>query len=154
MTIVSSIFAIIMGVLVIFIRSKASKKPVTAKKIILPPIFMSSGALMYLFPEFRITPLEIAEALFVGSIFSIFLMKTSNFEVRGQHIYLKRSKAFIFILFGLLSLRIFLKSILSFTIDYGELTGMFWMLAFGMIVPWRIAMYIQFRKLKREIEGV
>ncbi len=151
--IVSSIFAIIMGILVIFIRSKASKKPVTAKKIILPPIFMSSGALMYLFPEFRITPLEIAEALFVGSIFSIFLMKTSNFEVRGQHIYLKRSKAFIFILFGLLALRILLKSILSFTIDYGELTGMFWMLAFGMIVPWRIAMYIQFRKLKREIEG-
>jgi membrane protein CcdC involved in cytochrome C biogenesis len=24
---------------------------------------------------------------------------------------------------------------------------MFWILAFGMIVPWRIAMYLQYRKL-------
>jgi len=153
MVVASSIIAILMGVFVIFVRMKASKKPATVKKIILPPIFMSTGALMYVFPQFRITPLEIAEALLVGFIFSFFLIKTSSFEIRGQEIYLKRSKAFPFILIGLLLARIALKSYLSTTIDFGELSGMFWMLAFGMIVPWRIAMYLNYKKLKSELEA-
>ncbi|PAV34953.1 hypothetical protein CJD29_14825, partial [Bacillus licheniformis] len=46
-----------------------------------------------------------------------------------------------------------MKSILSTTIDYGALSGMFWILAFGMIVPWRIAMYLSFRKLSSQIEA-
>ncbi len=153
MIIASTIFAILMGFLVIFVRMKASSHPVTAKKIILPPIFMSTGAAMFLFPAFRVTPIEILEAVSVGLLFSIVLIKTSKFEVRGEDIYLKRSKAFPFILIGLLLIRLVLKLLLSSSIDYGELTGMFWLLAFGMIVPWRIAMYIQFRKLLSQTNG-
>ncbi|MGY4111835.1 CcdC family protein [Aeribacillus sp. SP014] len=153
MVIWSSITAVLMGIVVILIRTKAAKKPATAKKIILPPIFMSTGALMYLFPQFRITPMEILEALTVGLIFSIFLIKTSTFEVRGEEIYLKRSKAFVYILIGLLVVRILLKSYLSASIDVGELSGMFWLLAFGMIVPWRIAMFISYKKLKNQLNG-
>lgn len=108
---------------------------------------------MYLFPQFRITPMEILEALTVGLIFSIFLIKTSTFEVRGEEIYLKRSKAFVYILIGLLVVRILLKSYLSASIDVGELSGMFWLLAFGMIVPWRIAMFISYKKLKNQLNG-
>lgn len=148
MVIWSSITAVLMGIFVIMMRTKAAKKPATAKKIILPPIFMSTGALMYLFPQFRITPMEILEALTVGLIFSIFLIKTSTFEVRGEEIYLKRSKAFVYILIGLLVVRILLKSYLSASIDVGELSGMFWLLAFGMIVPWRIAMFISYKNWK------
>jgi membrane protein CcdC involved in cytochrome C biogenesis len=136
-----------MATLVIFIRLKAAKKPATAKKIILPPLFMSTGSLMFLFPMFHVGPLQVVEAISVGMVFSILLIKTSQFEVKDNEIYLKRSKAFIFILFGLLILRIVLKTILSSTIDIGELSGMFYLLALGMIVPWRIAMYISFRKL-------
>ncbi|MED1437875.1 cytochrome c biogenesis protein CcdC [Aeribacillus composti] len=153
MVIWSSIAAVLMGIVVIMIRTKAAKKPATAKKIILPPIFMSTGALMYLFPQFRITPMEILEALTVGMIFSIFLIKTSTFEVRGEEIYLKRSKAFVYILIVLLVVRILLKSYLSSSIDVGELSGMFWLLAFGMIVPWRIAMFISYKKLKNQLNG-
>ncbi|WP_223700083.1 CcdC family protein [Sutcliffiella deserti] len=147
-TILSTIFAVCMALLVIFIRMKAAKKPSSVKKIILPPIFMSSGALMFLFPEFRVNSLQIVEALAVGAIFSIFLIKTSKFEIRDADIYLKRSKAFVFILLGLLVIRIVMKLVLSTTIDLGELTGMFWLLAFGMIVPWRIAMYLKYKKLE------
>jgi membrane protein CcdC involved in cytochrome C biogenesis len=136
-----------MGFVVIFIRMKAQKKPVTARKIILPPLFMSTGALMFFIPMFRVTFAEIVEALIVGMIFSILLIKTSRFEVRDKDIYLKRSKAFGFILIGLLLVRIAAKLVLSSSIDYGELSGMFWILAFGMIVPWRVAMYLQYRKL-------
>ncbi|WP_279326611.1 cytochrome c biogenesis protein CcdC [Bacillus kexueae] len=151
MMIAYTILGLVMGLIVIFIRSKAAKKPATVKKIILPPIFMSTGALMYIFPVFRITPLEIVEALAVGFIFSIFLIKTSHFERRGEHIYLKRSKAFPIILISLLVIRIILKGVLSASIDFGELSGMFWMLAFGMIVPWRIAMYLKFKKIQQEM---
>ncbi|MGD6965202.1 CcdC family protein [Rossellomorea vietnamensis] len=147
MTIASSIIAIGMGFFVIFIRMKAQKKPVTARKIILPPLFMSTGALMFLIPMFRVTLAEMVEALIVGMIFSIFLVKTSRFEVRDNDIYLKRSKAFAFILIGLLLVRIAAKIVLSSSIDYGQLSGMFWILAFGMIVPWRVAMYMQYKKL-------
>lgn len=150
MMIASSIVAICMGFMVIFIRMKAQKKPVNSKKIILPPLFMSTGALMFLFPVFRVTLGEFLEAIAVGMIFSILLIKTSKFEIRDNDIYLKRSKAFAFILIGLLLIRILAKSILSASIDYGELSGMFWILAFGMIVPWRITMYLQYRKLQQE----
>lgn len=149
----STAIGIIMALIVLTIRMKASKKPVSAKKIILPPIFMSTGALMFIHPMFRVTPLEIVEALSVGLLFSILLIKTSNFEIRGEQIYLKRSKAFAFILIGLLIVRIVAKLILSSSIDVGELSGMFWILAFGMIVPWRIAMYLQYKKLCNEINN-
>lgn len=152
MVVISSVGAICMAIFVMFIRMKASKKPATAKKIILPPIFMSTGALMFIEPTFRVTTLEIIEALGVGMLFSILLIKTSKFEIRENQIYLKRSKAFLFILIGLLVVRITGKLVLSSTIDYGELSGMFWILAFGMIVPWRLAMFNNFRKLERTLQ--
>ncbi len=150
---VSTVGAIGMASLVTFMRMKAAKKPASAKKIILPPIFMSTGALMFIFPMFRVHFLQIIEALTVGMLFSILLIKTSKFEIRDQDIYLKRSKAFIFILIGLLIIRVIAKLVLSSTIDVGELSGMFWILAFGMIVPWRIAMYLQYKKLHAELYG-
>lgn len=147
----SSIFAVVMALFVFAVRMKASKKPANAKKIILPPIFMSTGALMFIFPVFRITGWEIIEAIIVGMFFSIFLIKTSKFEVRENEIYLQRSKAFIFVLLGLVVIRLILKIFLSSTIEVGELGGMFWMLAFSMIVPWRIAMYIQYKQLEKNL---
>jgi membrane protein CcdC involved in cytochrome C biogenesis len=151
--VVSSIGAVVMAFFAMFIRMKSAKKPASAKKIILPPIFMSTGAFMFFVPMFRVTPIEILEASIVGMLFSILLIKTSAFEIRDNNIYLKRSKAFMFILVGLLVIRVIMKSILSATIDVGQLSGMFWILAFSMIVPWRIAMYINYRKLYMELHG-
>lgn len=155
---ITTIGALMMGVLAIFVRSKSAKRPVSIKKIILPPIFMSTGALMFIFEEFRVAPLQIIEALLVGALFSIILIKTTNFEVRQSDIFMKQSKAFPFILFGLLFIRLIGKLVLSSTIDVGELGGMFWILAFGMIVPWRLAMLMKFKKLeatiKEEVEAV
>lgn len=152
MIIISSVIAAAMAISVMIVRIKASDKPASPKKIILPPIFMSTGALMFLFPIFRVTGEEFLEAITLGVIFSIFLIKTSKFEIKNNEIYLKRSKAFVFILIGLLVIRIAMKSILSTTIDYGALSGMFWILAFGMIIPWRIAMFMSYRKLSNELK--
>jgi membrane protein CcdC involved in cytochrome C biogenesis len=147
----STIMAIVMGCFVMVIRMRASKKPTNEKKIIIPPIAMSSGAVMFLFEQFRVSPMEILEASAVGILFSTILIATSKFEVKGQEIYLKRSKAFAFILIGLLIFSIVAKMILSSSIDVGELAGMFWILAFAMLVPWRIAMLIQFKRIKKTI---
>lgn len=147
----STVMAIIMGTFVMVVRMKASKKPTNEKKIIIPPIAMSTGALMFLFPEFRVHPMEILEAAAVGMLFSTILIATSKFEVKEHDIYLKRSKAFVFILVGLLLFRIVAKIVLSSSIDVGELAGMFWILAFAMLVPWRIAMLVQFKKVKKTI---
>lgn len=154
MVVITSVGAIFMAVFALFIRMKAAKKPASVKKILLPPLFMSTGALMYLFPEFRLTLSEIVEAMIVGMLFSILLIKTSKFEIKEQNIYLKRSRAFIFILIGLLVIRIVMKLALSSTIDYGELSGMFFLLAFSMIVPWRIAMYRNYQKLYHQLRGM
>lgn len=151
LAVLSSVIAVCMAIGAMFLRLKAAKKPVTLKKIILPPFFMSIGAIMYLLPEFRLTALEMLEAISVGLIFSIFLIKTSKLEVRGEEVYLKPSKAFIFILVGLLAIRVGLKTYLSQSIDLGELSGMFFLLAFSMIVSWRIAMYRSFVKLQKQI---
>jgi membrane protein CcdC involved in cytochrome C biogenesis len=151
--VVSSIGAVFMGILALFVRMKAAKKPTNTRKIILPPVFMSSGALMYVVPQFRLTGMEIIEVVILGMVFSILLIKTSKFEIRDNEIYLKRSKAFMYILVGLLVVRLGLKTILSATIDYGELSGMFFLLAFSMIVPWRVAMYLDYKKLYKQVHN-
>lgn len=151
--VITSIGAVFMAIFAMIVRMKAAKKPVSAKKIILPPIFMSTGALMFIFPVFRVTPLEIVEAAAIGMFFSIFLIKTSKFEIRDNDIYMKRSRAFLYILITLLVIRVILKLVLSSSIDVGELGGMFWILAFSMIVPWRIAMFINYRKLQEQLYG-
>jgi len=154
LAVLSSIIALCMAVGMMFLRLKSAKKPVTLKKIILPPIFMSTGACMYFLPEFRLTTTEILEAVIVGLFFSIFLIKTSKFEIRGKDIFLIPSKAFIFILVGLLAVRLGMKEYLSQSIDLGQLSGMFFLLAFAMIVSWRIGMYRSFMKLQREMQFV
>lgn len=148
---VSTIVAVLMALGVFVIRMKASKKPATLRKIILPPFFMSTGALMYVFEPFRLTGIEIIEAVLLGMFFSIFLIMTSRFEIREGQIYIKRSKAFVFVLLGLIVVRTSLKFLLSSSIDVGETGGMFFLIAFSMIVPWRIAMYYQYKKLERNL---
>ncbi|WP_010530720.1 CcdC family protein [Lentibacillus jeotgali] len=148
----STIIAAIMAITMIFIRLKASRKPASVKKIILPPLFMSTGALMFLFPVFRVNVLQVFEAIFVGIIFSFFLIKTSNFEIKGRYIYLIPSKSFVFILFGLLLFRIIIKLAIGSTISFGETSGMFFLLAFGMIISWRLAMLFKFKRLEKELK--
>jgi membrane protein CcdC involved in cytochrome C biogenesis len=140
-----------MGVVVIIVRMKAQNFPVNEKKIILPPFFMATGALMYVVPYFRLSGMEMLECLILGVLFSTILIWTSRFEVKGSEIYMKRSKAFPVILISLLLIRTLIKIFISNKIDPGELAGMFFLLAFCMIVPWRLAMLYKFKKVKKQI---
>lgn len=147
---VSTGIALVMAIIAFKFRIKETQRPVNAKSLILPPVFMSTGAFMFVFPPFRITGYEFLEAVTVGMLFSILLIKTSKFEVKNNQIYMQRSKAFMYILVGILIIRLIAKIILGATLNLGVLSGMFFILAFGMIVPWRLTMYLQYKKIKEE----
>ncbi len=82
-----------MGSFVMVLRMRASKKPTNEKKIIIPPIAMSSGALMFLFAQFRVPPMQILEAAAVGMVFSTILIATSKFEVKVPRYLFKTFKS-------------------------------------------------------------
>jgi membrane protein CcdC involved in cytochrome C biogenesis len=149
--IASTIFAILMAIVVFNFRMRETREPVTFKKIILPPIFMSTGFLMFVVPLFRIPWSEAGEAFLVGIMFSIFLIMTSKFEIKENQVYLVRSKAFIFIIIGLFAIRLALKWYIGTSISYFETSSLFFIVAFGMILPWRLAMLFLFFKKRDEI---
>lgn len=149
--IVSTIVAFFMATMMIVMRLRAAERPTNVKKLILPPLMMSTGALMFIFPMFRVQPFEILEAAIVGIVFSIFLIKSTKFKVVENEIYLIPSRAFIFILVGLLVARTIYKLIIGSTITFGETSGMFFLLGFFMIITWRTAMLVKYFALRNKI---
>ncbi|CQR47597.1 hypothetical protein BN1058_01924 [Paraliobacillus sp. PM-2] len=149
--IASTVIGLFMASTMIVIRARAAKRPTNAKRILLPPAFMSTGACMFIFPPFRVPMIEVVLALIVGMLFSIFLIKSTQMEVNKGEIYLKPSKYFIFILIGLLLVRLLLKWLVSAQISFGETSGIFFLLAFGMIVTWRLNMYFRYKNLVKKI---
>lgn len=142
------------AVMVILIRLRAAEKPTSIKKIMIPPIGMSTGFFMFVFPPFRIEWLWALGAFLIGTLFlSIPLIVTSKFEIRENAIYLKRSRAFIWILITLLVLRLSLHGYLEEFISLYQTAGLFFILAFGMLLPWRIAMLFQYKKVAKNLSN-
>jgi len=155
LVIASIVVSMLMVVVVNWVRLRNTKKPAVAKKIILPPFFMATGASMFILPMFRPTLPELISSIVMGMLFSIILIKTSKFEIRDNKIYHRRSKMFLVALIGLVALRMIGKIIIAETIqiDPAQMSGIFFILAFSMILPWRISMYIGFRKLERQLDN-
>lgn len=155
LVIASIVVSLLMVVVVNLVRLRNTKKPAVAKKIILPPLFMATGAGMFVLPMFRPTLPELISSVVMGMFFSIILIKTSKFEIRDKQIYLQRSKLFLVALIGLVALRMIGKIILAETVNIepAQMSGIFFILAFSMILPWRISMYIGFRKLKKQLDN-
>jgi len=145
----SAVFAL----LVIGVRLKAANRPTSERKIIIPPLGMSTGFAMFLFPFMRVPLLwGIAAFLTGAAFFSYPLIRTSRFEARDGQIYLKRSKAFIAILLVLLVIRLILHDYVEQFVSLPQTGALFFLLAFGMLLPWRIAMLLGYRKIQRSIQ--
>lgn len=139
-----------MALFVIGVRMKAANRPTSLRKIIIPPLGMSTGFLMFLVPFTRI-PLGAALAAFaVGLVLAFPLIRTSKFEFVNGEVYLKRSRAFIFVLLGLLALRLLLHPLVEEYVTLQQSAGIFFVLAFGMILHWRVAMLLQYRRFARK----
>lgn len=150
--IASIVIPLAMGVIMLFVRLKSSSQPTSTKKIILPPLFMSTGLAMFLFPTFHVSWLQVGESLILGMFFSVFLIKTSKFTKKDNEVYLVPSRSFALILTSLFLIRILLKLIIGSKISIGETSGMFYLLALGMIFTWRMAMLIQYKRIARQLK--
>lgn len=145
---VSTIGAAGMALLVIGIRLRASKKPTSTRKIVIPPLGMTTGFSMFLVPQTHIPLIYVLTALLGGFMFSYPLIQTSKFEPINGEIYLKRSKAFPLILLTLLAIRLGLHGYVEPYITLPQTGALFFILAYGMIVPWRVVMYLRYKQLK------
>ncbi|TCS94785.1 CcdC family protein [Hazenella coriacea] len=152
--ILAPIVALIMATAVVVIRLRATKKPTSAKKILIPPLGMSTGFMMFVYPPTHIPWSWALIAFVAGIIFlAIPLIQTSKFEIIDNQIYLKRSKAFVVILIILLIIRMALHNYIEQHISIFQTAGIFFVLAFGMLLPWRLVMFYQYKQLKKELSN-
>lgn len=147
----SLLITLLAGFMVIFLRLRASNRPTNLRKIVIPPIGMSTGFMMFVAPETRVPFLWGLGAFAVGALlFSYPLIRTTRLERVGGEIYMQRSKAFLWIILGMLAVRIGLHDWLEHHISIVQTAGLFFLLAFGMIVVWRLAMLRAFLRLQGE----
>ncbi|GAA3410419.1 cytochrome c biogenesis protein CcdC [Paenibacillus hodogayensis] len=138
--------ALVVGAVIITVRLKASSKPTSFKKIMIPPLGMSTGFAMFAYPPTHVPWLWAAAALLAGVLFFSYpLILTSKFEARGGQVYMVRSKAFVFIIIALLIVRLLLHDLVERAVTIPQTGALFFLLAFGMIVPWRLAMLRRYR---------
>jgi membrane protein CcdC involved in cytochrome C biogenesis len=142
---ISSIFG---AAAVLVWRLRETTRPVTIKKIVIPPLGMATGLSMFFYPPMRI-PFAWGLASFVmgAIVFSYPLIKTTTLERRGDVVWLQRSRAFLAILLGLVVVRLGLRHYVEGLIDARQTASLFFLLAFGMIIRWRVWMYVEYRKL-------
>ncbi|WP_245599849.1 CcdC family protein [Paenibacillus harenae] len=132
------------------LRIRAGKQPTSLRKIIIPPLGMATGFMMFAFPITHIPWGWGVSAFGTGMlIFSFPLVVTTRLERVESEIYVRRSKAFIFIMVTLFAIRFALHGIAEQYMSIPQTGAIFYLLAFGMIIPWRLAMVSDFMRLQK-----
>ncbi len=131
-------------------RVREARAPVSARSIVLPPLGMSTGFAMFLAPAARI-PWSWAGAAFLAGavVLSYPLARTSRLTRAGAEIVMRRSRAFLWILLGLVAVRFALRAYVEQLVTPVQTGAVFFVLAFGMILRWRAEMLVQYLRLRR-----
>jgi membrane protein CcdC involved in cytochrome C biogenesis len=129
-------------------RVREGRTAVTLKKIVIPPLGMATGFSMFLVPAFRI-PLEWAiSAFLIGAVGLAYpLLRSSRLVCEGEAIMMKRSNAFFLIVIALAVIRIAARSYIDTVLNLNQTAALFFVLAFGMILRWRLSMFFEYRQL-------
>lgn len=146
---VYSVVAALAGLTAILVwRVREGRTAVTPKKILFPPLGMATGFSMFLVPGFRI-PLSWAFIAFLlGAVaFAYPLLLTSKLERTGDVIMMKRSGAFFAVVIVLFAIRYLAHGFFDSILSIEQTGGLFFILAFGMIVRWRMNMFREYRAL-------
>ena len=130
-------------------RVRETTTPVTVRRIVAPPLGMSTGLAMFLWPAFRVPWSWAAASLLLGAIvLSIPLGRTSRLVRSGDVVLMERSRAFLWILLGLVAVRLLLRTWIEHVVSPAQTGGLFFLLAFGTIVRWRAGMLRTYLRLR------
>ena len=75
------------------------------------------------------------------------LLATSRLERVGDAIMMKRSSAFLLVILVLAVVRFAARSYLDTVLSIEQTGALFFLLAFGMILRWRMSMFLAYRNL-------
>ena len=132
-------------------RLREVRTAVSLRKIIIPPLGMATGFSMFFVPAFRIPWAWAGAAFLIGLVaLSPPLLLTTRLIRVGSAIMMKRSSAFLAVLFILAAVRFLARGYFDTILTVQQSAGLFFILAFGMIVCWRAKLLIDFRKLTAE----
>ncbi len=133
---------------VLFWRVREGRTAVTAKKLLLPPLGMSTGFCMFFVPDFRFPWLWGLCAFAIGATLLAFpLTATSSLRRDGDVIMMKRSGAFFAVVVVLALVRYLARGFFDSFLTLEQTGGLFFVLAFGMIVHWRANLFLKYRAL-------
>src|SRR6202161_3637275 len=118
-------------------RLREVRSAVSLRKIIIPPLGMATGFCMFFIPAFLIGWVALAYPL---------LLTTRLIRI-GDAIMMKRSSAFLVVLFVLAAVRFLARGYFDTILTVQQSAGLFFILAFGMIVRCRGQLLLDFRKL-------
>lgn len=146
----SIVISALAGLTLIVLRMRASKRPTSLRKIIIPPLGMATGFVMFAFSQTHIPWFWGLAAFLTGMlIFAFPLIVTTRLERVKSEIYVRRSKAFVFIMLTLFIIRLSLHSVVEQYMSIPQTGAVFYLLAFGMILPWRLAMISDYMRLQK-----
>jgi membrane protein CcdC involved in cytochrome C biogenesis len=129
-------------------RVREARTAVTVKKILFPPAGMSTGFFMFVVPAFRVPWSWALVAFLIGALALAYpLLLTSRLERIGGVIMMKRSGAFFWVIVALAAIRYFARGYFDRLLTMEQTGGVFFILAFGMILRWRVSMFFEYRAL-------
>jgi membrane protein CcdC involved in cytochrome C biogenesis len=129
-------------------RIREARGPVSLKKIVMPPLGMATGFAMFLAPAFRIPWTWAVGAFLVGAVALAYpLVRTSRLECDGDVVMMRRSNAFFTVILALAAIRLLARGYFDTLLTAKQTAGLFFVLAFGMIVRWRARMLVEYRVL-------
>jgi membrane protein CcdC involved in cytochrome C biogenesis len=129
-------------------RIREGRTAVTVKKIIMPPLGMATGFCMFFVPAFRVPWTWALAAFLVGVVALAWpLLITSKLVRAGDAIMMQRSNAFFLVVIALAAIRFFARGYFDRIMSIDQTAALFFVLAFGMILRWRLRMLSEYRAL-------
>ena len=134
-------------------RFHETSRPVSATSIIAPPLGMSTGLGMFAVPATRVPWSWALVAFLVGAlVLAIPVARSSRLVRRGEQVLLQRSRAFLWILLGLVAVRFAIRSWVEHLVSPMQTGALLFLLALGMILRWRVAMLLEYRRLSAQAD--
>lgn len=132
-------------------RIREGRSAVTLKKIIMPPLGMATGFCMFFYPPCRIPFLWGLGAFLIGAIILAYpLLLTSDLHRQNGVIMMKRSSAFFAVIIVLAVVRYLARGFFDRFLTLEQTGALFYLLAFGMILRWRLKLLLAWRALTAE----